>query len=55
MPHEKFYWCTDDAAVSHIEDFLDIEGLNILDPREDLRKKVYTVVTDPKNVGDLHI
>jgi len=53
--NRKFYHCTDDAAVSHMEKQLAVEGLDLTAPAEQMRKNVLSILSDPSNVGDSHI
>lgn len=55
MRPNSFYMCTDDISVSHLEKELQIEGLNIKNPRKDQVKDLIDLLLKPENVGDLHI
>lgn len=52
---EPFYMCTDDNAINHIEKELQIEGLNIINPRENIKNDLFNLITESENIGDLHI
>ena len=47
--------CTDDNAINHIEKELQIEGLNIINPRENIKNDLFNLITESENIGDLHI
>ncbi len=47
--------CTDDMAIDHLERTLQIEGLNIWDPRPEQIKDLKPEMIKPQNVGDSHI
>eukprot|EP00386_Alphamonas_edax_P004565 GDKI01014416.1.p1 GENE.GDKI01014416.1~~GDKI01014416.1.p1 ORF type:complete len:379 (+),score=59.04 GDKI01014416.1:193-1329(+) len=51
----KFYHCTDDRAVAHIEKQLDITGLDITDPADSIKDQILTVMNEPQNIGDTHL
>jgi len=53
--NRKFQACTDDSAVQHIQQQLQIEGLNIADPAASIRDDVFKLLSEPENVGDLHL
>jgi len=55
MKPGKFIMCTDDFAVNHIEKELNIEGLNILNPRQSLINDILKAAIKPENIGDLHL
>lgn len=55
MLHNSFYMCTDDVAISHIEKELQVEGLNIVNPRRQIRDELLPLMIKPENSGDLHI
>jgi len=55
MKQPKFYMCTDDMAVNHIQTQLSIEGLNINSPRLSLLPDLFKVILQPENIGDLHL
>lgn len=55
MKHDKLTWCTDDQAINHLMNELDIELLDLIDPRPDHRKLVYDVLSSPDNIGDVHL
>lgn len=55
MLHNIFYMCTDDVAISHIEKELQIEGLNLVNPRVQIRDELIPLLVKPENIGDLHI
>lgn len=55
MQHNIFYMCTDDTAISHIEKEMQIEGLNIFNPRNQIVDELSNLVIKPENIGDLHI
>ena len=55
MDHQEFVMCTDDQAVSHMERELSIEGLNIENPQPRYQDQIRSVMTEPDNVGDLHL
>lgn len=52
---QPFYMCTDDNAINHIEKELQIEGLNIINPRENIKNDLFNLITESENIGDLHI
>ena len=52
---QPFYMCTDDNAINHIEKELQIEGLNIINPRENIKNDLFNLITVSENIGDLHI
>ena len=55
MQHNTFYMCTDDMAVSHLEKEMQIEGLNIFNPRAQIVNELAELIIKPENIGDLHI
>ena len=38
MKQDKFYMCTDDNAITHLETELSIEGLNLKNPEKTFKK-----------------
>lgn len=46
---------TDEIAIAHIEKELNIIGLNITNPRKQYIKDIMEIISEPENVGDLHI
>jgi hypothetical protein len=54
MEHPNLHWCTDDQAVSHIEDSLYETGIDIQEPRPDLQDEIIQIISDPMNIGDVH-
>ena len=52
---EPFYMCTDDNAINHIEKELQIEGLNFINPRDNIKNDLFDLITKTENIGDLHI
>jgi len=55
MQHEKFVMCTDDAAVSHLQRELAVEGLNLNNPRSQLQTEALNALASPENNGDTHL
>ena len=55
MQHNTFYMCTDDMAVSHLEKEMQIEGLNLFNPRTQIINELSELIIKPENIGDLHI
>lgn len=55
MAQAKFYMCSDDSAVNHVEKELNIEGLNIQNPKGFMQNDLYKALVEPENIGDLHI
>lgn len=55
MEQQFFYWCNDDEAISSVEKELGIEGVDFLNPREDLENDLIELLMQPDGVGDLHI
>ena len=52
---QPFYMCTDDNAINHIEKELQIEGLNFINPRDNIKNDLFDLITKTENIGDLHI
>ena len=55
MKHDQFVMCTDDAAVSHLQRELAVEGLNLNNPRSQLQTDALNALTSPENNGDSHL
>ena len=55
MEQEYFYWCSDDEATSHVEQKLGIEGVDFLNPRDDLEDAMLDLLIQPDGIGDLHL
>ena len=57
MSQPKFYLATDDLAISHLQKQLGVVGLDITKSPSDsaLREDLLTALTQPENIGDLHI
>jgi len=55
MKPKKFIMCTDDFAINHVERELNIEGINILNPRQSLMNHILNAAIKPENIGDLHL
>ena len=54
MSADKFYMCTDDLAVAHLERTLGAE-FDIRGPRQDLKESLLSVITRAENIGDSHL
>ncbi|KAL8435278.1 hypothetical protein Efla_002533 [Eimeria flavescens] len=50
----KFYHCTDDEAVEHMESYLGLEGLDLFSPDPPTQAEVSKALEQPRNVGDVH-
>ena len=54
MEQAKFYMCTDDNAINHLEEEMGIEGLNLRAPKLSLVPELLNRIIKPENTGDLH-
>jgi hypothetical protein len=54
MRQDIFYMCTDENALHHLEKEVGVEGVNIINPRPQLRDELLKVIAKPDNVGCLH-
>ena len=52
MPQDKFYVCTDDDAVEHLKNDLEIESLNIQKPKKEYQRKILSRLNMKENIGD---
>jgi hypothetical protein len=50
-----FYMCTDDQALNHLQQELQLEGLDLHAPRAQDQAEILKALTKSENVGDLHI
>jgi len=55
MKQPKFIMCTDDSSISHIEKDLATEGINILNPRQNIMQDILNTAIKAENIGDLHL
>ncbi|XP_026191091.1 uncharacterized protein LOC113146822 [Cyclospora cayetanensis] len=50
----KFYHCTDDEALEHMESYLGVEGLDMFSPDPPTQAEITKALEQPRNVGDVH-
>ncbi|KAL8276016.1 hypothetical protein Esti_000132 [Eimeria stiedai] len=50
----KFYHCTDDEALEHMESYLGMEGLDMYSPDPPTQAEISKALDQPRNVGDVH-
>jgi len=50
-----FYMCTDDSALNHLQEEIEVEGLNLRRPRKQIQNDTLQALLEPDNEGDLHI
>jgi hypothetical protein len=55
MTHDTFYMCTDDIAIDHLELTLELEGVDLWNPRDDYKEDLLELLTLSDNLGSSHI